>query len=103
MRGQVVPRPAGRHGDIRFWFGLIIEGEGKLRLHDPALSERCSERLGDKADAGGVRRALGFTDKKYAGYQLKTLAGIERTLLDQVVILGPCPASGAWICHLHGV
>jgi cytochrome c553 len=101
VAGLVVTKTPGHHGQVRLWFGLLIEREWPLAADFPASAERGAERLFRGPDGGEVATALRLGDDELPAEQLDGIPGPEEARLDQAVVLDALPAPGLRLGVTH--
>src|SRR3990170_334238 len=103
VSGQVIPRPARHHGDVRLGLRLVIQGHRKLNPNIPAGPESTPQGLFGESDTDGMRRSLRFADDHLPREQLDPVVRQENPFLDQLVVLDPAPPTGSDSGRPHGV
>src|SRR5207244_6517433 len=89
--------PGARHdGDVGLGLRFVVQRDGSLRAHEPARTERRTQRVLDQTDGRVVRLALRLADDQLAAQQLDRLARLEHADLDQPIVLGARPAAPAY-------
>src|SRR5207245_11060406 len=82
MAQYVVAKAAGHGGHVRFWLGLVVQSQGRLRANFPARAERQPERFLHGPDGAEVAAALWLGDDELAADELDRLTRSEEAALD---------------------
>jgi hypothetical protein len=93
MRGGVVARRPAHDADIRLGLGAIVENDRALRLDEPAVAERPLQCLRGEQDRRPVRAALRLLDDQQPVEQLDRIVLVEKTVVDQALLLVASPPS----------
>src|SRR6185295_8816212 len=94
MGFDVVGEAPGNDGDVRLGFGVFAEREGRLGTNVEALAEDRMQARGHRPYAEGMQALLWrhFVNDPFD--ELDMLVRVEESLLDEALVLLPCPAAG---------
>jgi hypothetical protein len=92
---EEVDRVSAYHGEVRFGFRFVIEGDRGLLPHGPSRSEDVFEGVGRQSDGGEVIAFLGLARHQLAPEQLDRVQVVEGARGDEATVVGSSPGSRA--------